>query len=271
MMKLADMRGLAVLAGGLLLGWGATAAGQEWKSGIVWPEPRVVTPDENGGAPSDATVLFDGTDLSAWNGGEKWEVKDGVATARKGGISTKEEFGDVQLHLEWAAPEEIKGQGQGRGNSGVYFMGRYEVQILDSYENETYFDGQAGSIYKQSPPMVNAMSKPGEWNTYDILFTAPRFAEDGEVEKPATMTVLHNGIVVQNHFELEGGTFWHKPPHYERHDEKGKISLQFHGNPVKFRNIWIREMKPIVGQKPEGNKEEEASSTDEVKVETQDK
>lgn len=270
MMKLADVRGLAVLAGGLLLGWVSTTVGQEWKSGIVWPEPPVVTPGENRGAPSDATVLFDGTDLSAWNGGDKWEVKDGVATAQKGGISTKEKFGDVQLHLEWAAPEEIKGRGQGRGNSGVFMMERYEIQILDSYENETYFDGQAGSIYKQSPPMVNAMSKPGEWNTYDILFTAPRFGEDGEVEKPATVTVLHNGIVVQNHFELEGGTFWHKPPHYEKHGEKGAISLQFHGNPVKFRNIWIREMKPIVGQKPEEKKEEESAEAESPAAEKKD-
>jgi hypothetical protein len=232
----------------------ARLAGQqqrkEWKSGIVWPEPKVIQPGTAGSPPSDAVVLFDGTDLSRWKGGDAWEIADGCATARKQGITTKDAFGDCQLHLEFATPTEVKGKGQGRGNSGVYLMGRYEVQILDSFDNPTYFDGQCGSIYKQSPPMVNASLKPGEWQTYDILFEAPRFDAAGKVARPGYVTVLHNGVVVQNHFELLGSTEWDLPPHYDKHPEREPLHLQFHGNPVRFRNIWIREMKPIVGKKP---------------------
>ena len=161
---------VALFAAALATGVGVA---QEWNSGIVWPEPPLVEPGVSGGPPSDAVVLFDGKDLSQWNGGEKWLVTDGVATAQGGGISTKESFGDCQLHVEWASPAEVTGSGQGRGNSGVYLMGQYEVQILDSHRNETYFDGQAGSIYKQSPPMVNACRPPGEWQTFDIIFRAP--------------------------------------------------------------------------------------------------
>ncbi|MFN6052704.1 MAG: DUF1080 domain-containing protein, partial [Planctomycetia bacterium] len=142
-------------------------AQKEFKSGIEWPEPKVVSPGTVGGPPSDAVVLFDGKDLSQWKNGENWIVKDGVATANKTGISTKQQFGDMQLHLEWASPAKVEGNGQGRGNSGVYLMGKYEVQILDSFDNKTYFDGQAASIYKQYPPLVNACRKPGEWQTYD--------------------------------------------------------------------------------------------------------
>lgn len=236
------------LAGGL-----GAAFVQEWKSGIVWPEPPVVDPGSGQTPPSDAIVLFDGTNLDAWEGGEKWVIKDGYAVAKGGGITTKESFGDIQLHIEWAAPEKVKGKGQGRGNSGVYLMNRYEVQILDSYDNETYFDGQAGAIYKQTPPMVNACRPPGEWQTYDILWTAPRFSEDGTVKTPAAITVLHNGIVIQNHYELQGSTHWHKPPSYEKHAPTGPIHLQFHGNPVRFRNIWVRKIEPIVGKLPEQN------------------
>lgn len=246
-----------------ILTTGMIAQIQEWKSGIVWPEPEIVTPApaENPFAPpSDAIVLFDGTDMSAWKGGERWEVKDGYAVAKGSGIVSNQEFGDIQLHLEWASPEKVAGEGQGRGNSGVYLMGLYEVQILDSYENTTYYDGQAGSIYKQTPPLVNACRKPGEWQTYDILWERPRFAEDGSVVRPAYLTVLHNGIVVQNHFELQGGTFWHQPPAYTPHAEKGPIHLQFHGNPVKFRNIWVRELKPMIGQKPESTAPEKTKS-----------
>jgi len=235
----------------LIVALGMTFAVQEWKSGIVWPEPEVIDPGDATTPPEDGIVLFDGTNLDAWKGGERWEIQDGYAISRGSGIVTKEEFGDIQVHLEWASPEKVTGKGQGRGNSGIYLMGKYEVQILDSYDNETYFDGQAGSIYKQSPPMVNACRPPGEWQTYDILWTAPRFHEDGSLKSPAVITVLHNGVVIQNNYELEGATFWHKPPAYEKHPETGPISLQFHGNPVRFRNIWVRNITPIVGEKPD--------------------
>lgn len=230
----------------LCLGLTSLASAQEFLSGIKWPEPKVVTPGEKPtDPPSDATVLIGSEGMSAWNGGDQWKFEDGVATADKGGISTKEKFGDIQVHLEWAAPEKVVSSGQGRGNSGIYFMGKYEIQILDSYNNPTYFDGQAGSVYKQSPPMVNAMKKPGEWNTYDIVFNRPVRNEKGDVIAPAHITVFHNGVLVQNHYPVRGSTNWHKPPAYEPHDETGAISLQFHGNPVKFRNMWVRDIQPI--------------------------
>jgi len=222
---------------------------EEYKSGIVWPEPKMVNPGPIGGPPSDAVVLFDGKSLAKWHDGEKWEIKDGYAVARESGITTKDEFGDCQLHIEWASPAEVTGEGQGRGNSGVYLMGRYELPILDSYDNKTYFDGQAASIYKQHPPLVNATRKPGEWQAYDVIFTAPRFDDKGGLKKPAAITVLHNGVVVQNHFELLGGTFYERPPVYEAHADKGPIHLQFHGNPVRFRNIWIRQITEPEGKK----------------------
>lgn len=230
---------------------------REYKSGIVWPEPKVIDPgqppsDASVPPPSDAVVLFDGKDLSKWAGGGDWEIKDGYAISRRHDIKTKESFGDCQLHVEFATPERVSGSGQGRGNSGVFLMDRYEVQVLDSFNNKTYFDGQCGSIYKQSPPMVNVCRKPGEWQTYDILWEAPRFGEDGKVVKPAYVTVLQNGVVVQNHFEVQGSTYYDRPAAYEKHKDREPIHLQFHGNPVKFRNIWIREMQPIVGKKPEG-------------------
>jgi hypothetical protein len=228
---------------------------KEYKSGIVWPEPAVIDPGPPGGAPSDAVILFDGKDLSKWKNGENWEIKDGYAVSRKSDITTIDSFGDCQIHVEFATPEEVKGSSQGRGNSGVFLMDRYEVQILDSYDNKTYFDGQCGSIYKQSPPMVNCCRKPGEWQTYDILFETPKFDEDGKVTRPAYITVLQNGVVVQNHFEIQGNTSWDKAPAYTKVPEKMPIHLQFHGNPVRFRNIWIREMKPIVGQPPEEKKD----------------
>lgn len=247
------------LAAAIILGGGVACALQtrEYKSGIIWPEPEVVTPGKtDSDPPSDAIVLFDGTDLSQWTNGENWEIKDGYAVARKSGITTKQPFGDCQLHIEFATPAEVKGSGQGRGNSGVYMMGKYEVQILDSFENKTYFDGQCASIYKQTPPMVNASRKPGEWQSFDIIFTAPRFNDDGSVKTPAYVTVLHNGVVVQNHFELQGGTFYDRPAAYSKHAEKLPIHLQFHGNPVQFRNIWIREIEPIVGKKPDESGDE---------------
>ncbi|TWT34144.1 3-keto-disaccharide hydrolase [Blastopirellula retiformator] len=240
----------------------------EWKSGIEWPEPPQVDPGATStDAPSDAIVLFDGKDLSKWDGGEKWIIKDGYAEVAKGGITTKDKFGDMQLHLEFASPAEVKGSGQGRGNSGVFLFGKYEVQILDSYDNPTYFDGQSASIYKQSPPMVNASRKPGEWQTYDIIFNAPTFKKDGSFDKPGHVTVLHNGVLVQNNFELLGATKWDSPPKVEKHGPKGKISLQFHWNPVRFRNIWVRELNPLVGKMPEPKPTEEAKP--EVKKESE--
>lgn len=214
----------------------------EFKSGKVWPEPKLVTPGERNGPPSDAIVLFDGKSLSAWESGDKWKIANGEATVQSSGISTKQAFGDCQLHIEWASPEVVSGSGQGRGNSGVYFMGNYEVQILDSHNNLTYFDGQAASIYKQSPPLVNVCLKPGEWQTYDIIFTAPKFDDAGNATKKAALTVLHNSVLVQNHFELEGTTAWDAAPKYTKHAAKLPIHLQNHGNPVKYRNIWIREL-----------------------------
>lgn len=222
----------------------------EYKSGIVWPEPKVIQPGPVGGPPSDAIVLFGGQDMSQWEGGENWLIADGIATAAKNGITTKQKFGDCQLHLEFATPEKVEGSGQGRGNSGVYLMGQYEVQVLDSFDNATYFDGQCGSVYKQQPPMVNACRKPGEWQTLDILFTAPKF-QDGKLARPGYVTVLHNGVVLHNHFELQGSTSYTEPPKYSPHAEKEPIQIQFHGNPVRFRNIWLREnIQPLVGHKP---------------------
>jgi len=221
-----------------------TASAEEYLSGIQWAEPEVVEPGPADAPPSDAIVLFDGKDMSQWNGAERWTVSDGAVTAGPGRVTSKQEFGDCQIHVEWMADEEAEGSGQGRSNSGVFLMGKYEVQVLDSYENETYFDGQCGAIYKQSPPLVNACRKPGEWQTYDIIWKAPRF-EDGELVSPAFVTVLHNGVVIQNHFQLEGDTPYNRAPEYRPHPPKGPIALQYHGDPVKFRNIWVRELKEL--------------------------
>lgn len=222
----------------------------EYKSGLIWKEPKVIDPGAPGSVPSDAVVLFDGKSLDGWHGGDRWKIADGVATASGGGITSKQSFGDVQFHVEWATPEKVEGSGQGRGNSGVYFMGAYEVQILDSYNNETYFDGQAASIYKQHPPLVNVCRKPGEWQTYDIFFKAPKFDAKGNVVKPAYLTVMHNGFCVQNNFELSGATSWDMAPKYTAHADKLPISIQFHGNPVKFRNIWVRDLTDEGPKKP---------------------
>ncbi len=248
---------------------GAAVHAEEYLTGIQWAEPKVIDPGPPGGPPSDAVVLFDGTDLSHWNGAEEWTVEDGAMTAGPGAISSKDVFGDCQVHVEWASAEEVKGDGQGRSNSGVFLMGKYEVQVLDSFENETYFDGQCGAIYKQHPPLVNACRKPGEWQTYDIIWKAPRFDDEGELTSPATITVLHNGVLIQNHFELLGDTPYNRPPAYKAHPDKGPIGLQYHGNPVRFRNIWVREVKEleservhepkIVGKKPKPAKKKEAA------------
>lgn len=214
----------------------------------VWePEPAVVVPGEAAKPPSDAIVLFDGTDLSAWTGrdGEaRWIVQGGAVTVRprSGDIFTKQAFGDVQLHIEWRTPAALSEDGQDRGNSGVFLMGRYEVQVLDSYQNRTYSNGQAGSIYKQHIPLVNASRPPGVWQTYDIVFRAPRFETDGSLSEPAFVSVLHNGVLIQNHVELAGPTVYVGLPRYEAHADKLPLSLQDHDNPVSYRNIWIREL-----------------------------
>ena len=237
---------ISSVAGAALLGCWLTShvLAQEYLSGIEWARPQVIDPGPPHGPPADAVVLFDGTDMSKWNGADKWIVKDGCVTSGEGQITSTDVFGDCQLHIEWAAAEKVEGSGQGRSNSGVFLMGRYEVQVLDSFDNETYYDGQCGAIYKQHPPLVNVCRKPGEWQTYDIIWKAPQF-KDGKLVSPAFITVLQNGVVVQNHFELEGDTPYDRPPAYEPHEDKGPIGLQYHGNPVRFRNIWVRELKEV--------------------------
>ena len=228
----------------------ASAVADEYLNGIKWETPKIVTPGTNGSAPSDAVVLFDGKDLSEWDN-QNWKVENGEMVAARGDIRSKKSFGDCQLHIEWSAPVPAKGKGQGRGNSGLFLMNTYEIQILDSYKNETYHDGQAGAIYKQTPPQVNAMRPPGEWNVYDIIWTAPRFNEDGSLKSPACITAIHNGVLILNHFELKGDTPFTRPPHYKKHADRLPIRLQDHGNPVRFRNIWVREIGAAQGEQVE--------------------
>jgi hypothetical protein len=214
------------------------------------PQPPTVTPGaQPGQAPSDAIVLYDGKDLSQWCAMDgtptKWVNRDGhmECVPGSGYIRTLRNFGDCQLHVEWATPAPGRGEGQGRGNSGVFFgLDRYEVQVLDSYNSPTYADGLAAAIYGQYPPLVNASLPPGVWQTYDIIYTAPRFEADGKLRSPVYETVLHNGVLVQNHVQLTGPTSWLERAPYQAHPEKQPISLQDHGNPVRFRNIWIREL-----------------------------
>lgn len=212
------------------------------------PAPRVVRPGHNAAPPTDAVVLFDGTSLDGWastRGGEAgWKVADGCmeVVAGTGDIQTREEFGSCQLHLEWAAPAEVKGDSQGRGNSGVFLMGRYEIQVLDCYENPTYADGTTGAIYGQYPPLVNACRQPGEWQSYDIIWEAPRF-ENEQLVSPAYVTVIHNGIVVHHGTEVLGGTGHRTLPEYRPHPSVGPLRLQDHGNPTRFQNIWYRPLK----------------------------
>ena len=240
---------LRTLLGFVCLSFASSLPAQEYLNGIKWEKPPIIAPGiHDSDPPSDATVLFGGEDLSQWKNGENWPVKNGVAYSGRGQIVSKEEFGDCQLHVEWSAPTPIRGTSQGRGNSGIFLMGKYEIQVLDSYGNETYYDGQAGAIYKQTPPAVNAMRPPGQWNTYDIFWTAPRFDDDGNLKSPAYITAVHNGILILNHFELLGDTPFNRPPGYTKHPEKGPIAIQDHGNPVRFRNIWIREFKPAKGE-----------------------
>jgi lysophospholipase L1-like esterase len=225
----------------------------EWKMAIDWAAPPVVDPGpapENPHAvPSDAVVLFDGTNLDAWEGG-KWIVADGVATVRGGSIRSKQAFGDCQVHVEFRTPSPPKGKGQGRGNSGVFLMGLYEIQLLDSYQDgsdapQTYHDGQCGALYKQQPPLVNACRPPGEWQSFDITFLRPRFAADGSLERPGRVSVLHNGLVIHASTEILGPTSWRDPPRYSRHPDALPLSLQDHRSPVEFRSIWIRPLEPL--------------------------
>ena len=221
------------------------------------PAPPVVTPGVCGQQtpappPSDAVVLFDGKDLSNWvdTKGEpsKWVVRDGYMESVKGAgyIRSKQEFGSVQLHVEFATPSTVVGTGQGRGNSGVFLQGKYEVQVLDSYENTTYPDGQVGALYGRAVPLANASCKPGQWQTYDIVYHRPTFDASGKVARKAVFTVVHNGVLIQDHVTLEGGTDWlgpHAVSEYAPHPDKGPVMFQDHNNPVRFRNVWVRELK----------------------------
>ena len=219
------------------------------------PLPKVIDPgtasvqDAPGRPPADAIVLFDGKDLSKWRddkgGPAGWKVQNGVMTIapRTGSITTREEFGDCQLHVEFATPNPPRGRDQGMGNSGVLLFGLYEIQVLDNYNNQTYADGHASAIYGQYPPLVNASRPSGQWQTYDIIFTAPRFKADKTLETPAYATVLHNGVLVHNHAEIIGPMSYRSLPKYSAHGPKGPLMLQDHGDPVRYRNIWIRELK----------------------------
>ena len=219
----------------------------------VWTTVPEVTPGAyTNEAPSDAIILYNGKDFSAFHGrdGKKigWKIDpDGALTDVKGAgdLITNQSFGDCQLHVEFRTPATVKGEGQSRGNSGVYLMGFYEIQVLDSYKNPTYSNGQAAAVYKQHIPLVNASREPGQWQAYDILFKAPIFKEDGSIDKPATVTVLHNGVLVQNNVTIKGPTDWVRKPVYKKHDAKLPLFFQDHGddgNPISYRNIWIRPL-----------------------------
>ena len=218
------------------------------------PTPTVVTPgtsssqDSPGRAPSDAIVLFDGKDLSLWaqkdGSAAKWKVGNGYfeVVPKTGELHTKDAFGDCQLHVEFAEPNPPKGEDQDRGNSGVFLMGLYEIQVLDSYQSKTYADGQAAAVYGQYPPLINASRPSGQWQTYDIIWHGPRFDADGKLTRPAHVTVLHNGVLVQDNVELTGPTGHHVRPPYKPTPEKLPLALQDHNHPVRYRNIWIRNL-----------------------------
>ncbi len=216
------------------------------------PRPPIITPGAPAlpvPPPSDAIVLFDGASLANWKGDKgapaAWRLIDGAVevAAGKGTMFTRQSFGDAQLHIEWMSPNPARGTDQDRGNSGVFFMGMYEVQVLDSYDNVTYADGQAASVYGQYPPLVNASRPPGVWQSYDLIFRRPRFDASGHVQSPAIVTVLHNGVLVQDHVELVGPTANQSRPPYAAHADRLPISLQDHGHPVRFRNIWLRDLE----------------------------
>ena len=251
--------------------FGALQETKPWLKSEQWePVPPVVTPGIYTSAPSDAIILFDGQDLSAWhkpkygygarmdqvesilnwklahpeNSKAEWNIEAGALVVKPGAgaIETNQAFGDCQLHIEWLAPENPGKEGQGYSNSGVFLMGLYEIQVLNSYENQTYANGQAGSMYKQYSPLVNASRPPGEWQAYDIVFMAPKFNDDGSIKSPATITAFHNGVLIQNHAVLKGPCVYIGEPYYFAHPEKLPLLLQDHGDKVRFRNIWIREL-----------------------------
>lgn len=246
------LAGLAVMSVNMLTAdaFGQLATG--WKQhDMNRPLPPIVESGRSNlplAPPGDAVILFDGTSLDAWQSKDgsalPWEIRDGAmqAAANGGSAYSKQGFADVQLHVEWATPVEVSGKGQGRGNSGVVLQGQFEVQILDSFENPTYADGQAGSIYGQYPPLVNVSRRPGEWQSYDIVFRAPIFNGDGSLKEPACMTVLHNGVLIQEGVRPLGPTAWLQHYHYSKREPKLPLVLQYHGNQVRFRNIWVRDL-----------------------------
>jgi hypothetical protein len=260
-----------ILAQPIEIDFKALQATKPWATTEQWtPVPPKVTPGLYSSAPSDAVILFNGSNLEAWhkpkygygvrmdhvesivswklahpeNTPAPWTVKDGVFMVKpsSGDIETNQAFGSVQLHIEWLAPVDAGKKDQGYSNSGIFFMGMYELQVLNSYENETYANGQAGAMYKQLIPLVNASRPPGEWQSYDVVFMAPKFNPDGSLQSPATITVFHNGVLIQNHAELSGPCIYIGKPHYFKHPDKLPLLLQDHGNPVRYRNIWVREL-----------------------------
>lgn len=257
------MKGILLLCAGVLLAacFANVCSAQvdtKWKiHDPNRPLPPVIDPgtasmqNASGRAPSDAVVLFDGKNLSKWaaadGGSAKWKVENGYfeVVPKTGNIHTRDAFGDCQLHVEFAEPTPPHGESQDRGNSGVFLQGLYEIQVLDSYENKTYADGQAAAVYGQYPPLVNASRPPGQWQTYDIVFHGPRFNAAGKLTRPARFTVFHNGVLVQDNLELTGPTAHGERPPYKATPEKLPLALQDHGDPVRYRNIWIRELKAM--------------------------
>ena len=255
------------VAGALALAQERLGPQQPWSKyrvhDMTRPAPPIVTPgtpsaqDQPGKAPSDAIVLFDGKSMDEWvsdrgNGPAPWTIEEGAMVSAKQSIHSKQQFGDIQLHVEWSEPTPAKGESQERGNSGVFLMGRFEMQVLDNYNNPTYPDGQCGGIYGQYPPQVNVCLPPGQWQTYDFIFHRPRY-QDGKLVEPAYVTTLQNGVLLQDHQRMEGPTGHMTVAKYPRSmPDKGPVGLQFHNNPVRFRNIWVRPLEKLEIQQHTG-------------------